>query len=146
MTDISVNTNDVSVSDPQRAIVNDFIAGEAITAGQALYINSDGKAALASASAAGTSAVIGVALDSAGVNQVVPVLSVGYLEGLDLSGVDYNTLVSLSDTPGALDDGAGSPTTVAPGGRVMPATDGKLTKLLLVNFYYNLTVEPTAAA
>ena len=97
MADISVTTNDVSVSDPQRAIVNDFIAGEAITAGQALYINSDGKAALADGSATGTSAVIGVALDSAGVNQAVPVLSVGYLEGLDLSGVDFESIGDTRD-------------------------------------------------
>jgi predicted transcriptional regulator len=142
MADLTVTADKVSVADPQNAIINDYIAAVTITAGQGVYINSDGKAALADASAAGTAVCIGVALEGAGAGQVVPVCSVGYVDGLGVSAVAYSTIISVSDTAGAFDNGAGSPSVAAPIGRVMPATDGSLTKLVLVNCYYNLNVLP----
>jgi hypothetical protein len=142
MADLSPTADKVSVADPHNAIINDFIAAVSITAGQAVYINSDGKAALADASAAGTAVCIGIALDAAGAGQVVPVISQGYLDGMGVGSVAYGTLILVSDTAGDLDNGAGSPTVDCPVGRVMPATDGSLTKLLLVNCYYNLNVVP----
>lgn len=143
MADLSPTVDKVSVADPENAIINNFIAAVAIDKGHAVYINSDGKAALADASAAGTAVAIGIAISKAGANQLIEVCSVGYMDGLgDLSSVAYNTLLTVSDTAGAIDNGAGSPTVTAPIGRVMPATDGSLSKLVYVNCLYNLNVVP----
>lgn len=143
MADLSPTADKVSVADPENAIITNFIAAVAIDKGEVVYINSDGKAALADASAAGTAVAVGVAISAAGANQVVEVCSLGYVDGLgDLSSVAYNTLLTVSDTAGAIDNGAGSPTVNAPVGRVMPATDGSLTKLVWVNCLYNLNVVP----
>lgn len=142
MADLSPTADKVSVANPQQAIMTDFIAAVAIDAGEGVYINSDGKAALADASAAGTAACVGVAIESVSAGQVVPVVQVGFIDGMGVSGVAYNTIISVSDTAGAFDNGAGSPTVSCPVGRVMPATDGSLTKLLFVNCLYNMNVVP----
>lgn len=142
MADLTVTANDVSNASPSFSVVIDLIAAVTITAGQGVYINSSGKAALADASAAGTAVCVGVALEGGGANQNIPVLVMGFTDGLGVSGVAYNTIISVSDTAGAFDNGAGSPTVSAPIGRVVPATDGSLTKLVFVNCLYNLNVVP----
>lgn len=120
----------------------DLIAGVAITAGQAVYCDTNGKAALALATAAGTAVVLGVALETVSIGQSVPILMDGWVDGLGVGSVAYGTLLKLSDTAGAIDNGAGSPTVLAPVGRVLPATDGALTKLVLLNCSYNLSKLP----
>lgn len=143
MADLTFTSNKVRNASPvNQSIVHDFIAAVAISAGQALYINSDGKAALADASAAGTAVCVGIALETVSAGQVVPCLYQGFCEGFTLTSVAYGTLISVSDTAGDLDNGAGSPTVAAPVGRVMPASDGALTKLLFVDCSTNMTVLP----
>lgn len=143
MADLSFTSAQVRRADPRFDIVIDFIAGVAISAGQGVYINSSGKAALADASAAGTAVCVGIALQSVSAEQVVPVLYQGFVYGFDLSSVAYNTLISVSDTAGDLDNGAGSPTVAAPVGRVMPVSEGGTpTKLLYVDCSTNMTVLP----
>jgi len=143
MADLSPTAASVRNASPVgQSIVTDFIAAVAIDAGEGVYINSSGKAALADASAAGTAVCVGVALESVSAGEAVPVLQVGYVEGMGVSAVAYNTIVKVSDTAGAFDNGAGSPTVSCPVGRVMPATDGSLTKLLFVNCLYNMNVVP----
>lgn len=142
MADLTVVADKVSVADPENAIILNFIAAVAITKGQVVYINSDGKAALADASAAGTAVARGVAISAAGIGQVVEVVALGMVDGLGVGSVAYDTLLSVSDTAGAIDNGAGSPTVAAPIGRVTPATDGSLTKLVHVNCLYNLALLP----
>ena len=118
-----------------------MIAGVAITAGQAVYINSSGNAVLADASAAGTAVCIGIALQSVSAGQAFPVQIDGYVTGFDLSSLAYNALVTVSDTAGDLDSG-GSPTVTAPVGRVWALTDADRTKVLFINCSYNLNVVP----
>lgn len=124
------------------ALKTQLIAGVAITAGQFVYCDSNGNAALADASAAGTAVAIGVALETVSVGQTVPILVYGFVGGFTLSSVAYNTLILLSDTAGAADNGAGSPTVDAPLGRVWALTDAARTKVLFVNCTYNLNVVP----
>lgn len=120
----------------------DLIAAVDITAGQAVYCDTNGKAALADASAASTAVCLGVALETVSAGQVVPILMDGWVDGMGVGSVNYGVLLKLSDTAGAVDNGAGSPTVSAPVGRVIAATDGALTKLVLLNCSYNLSVLP----
>jgi hypothetical protein len=137
---VAVSVRDASPVGMSRKI--DLIAGVAITAGQAVYCNTSGYAALADASAAGTAVCLGIALETVSIGQSVPILMDGWLDGMAVSGVAYGVLLKLSDTAGAVDNGAGSPTVSAPIGRVLAATDGALTKLVLLNCSYNLSVLP----
>lgn len=142
MADLTPTANKVSDASPNFSIRIALVAAVAINASQTVYINSDGKAALADASAAGTAVVIGVALESVSAGQSVPILVMGFCEGLGVSSVAYGTLLTLSDTAGAIDNGAGSPTVTAPIGRVIALTDGDLSKVVFVNCLYNLCVVP----
>jgi hypothetical protein len=117
-------------------------AAVAITAGQVIYLNTGGRAALADASAAGTAVAIGIALEGAAVGQPVPVLALGYVSGFTLTSLAYGALLLLSDTAGAIDDGGGSPTVDAPIGRVWSIGDSANTKCIFVNCLYNLNVLP----
>lgn len=144
MADLSKTANQVGNARPQSSIVVPFIAGEAIDRGEVVYPDNteSGKVKLADASAAGTAIAIGIALNDAGTGQAVDVLVVGMVSGFDLSSVNYGTLCSVSDTAGAIDNGAGSPTVAAPVGRVVGLPDGDSTKVLFVNCLYNLCVLP----
>lgn len=122
------------------ALKTQLIAGVAITAGQFVYINSSGNAALADASAAGTAVAIGVALETVSIGQTVPILVYGYVGGFTLTSQAYNTLCFVSNTAGAAADAAGDVT--APVGRVWSLTDAARTKVLFVNCAYNLNVLP----
>jgi hypothetical protein len=119
-----------------------LIAGVAITAGQVVYCNTSGLAALADASAAGTAVALGVALNAAAIGQAVEILMDGLCEGLGVGSVAYGTLLKLSDTAGAIDNGAGSPTVSAPIGRVLALSDGALSKVVMLNCSFNLSVLP----
>lgn len=143
MADLSFTSNDVRDASPvNMAVKINLLAAVAISAGQAVYQNSSGKAALADASAAGTATCIGIALETASINQPVPILVVGYVTGFDLSSVAYDVLIKVSDTAGDLDNGAGSPTVSAPVGRVYSIGDSDATKVIFLNCLYNLNVLP----
>lgn len=143
MADLDFTSVDVRDASPVNNQVKiNMLAGVAIVAGQALTINSSGLAILADASAAGTAVAIGVALEDASANQAVPILVDGFLEGFDLSGVAYGALLSLSDTAGDIDNGAGSPTVAAPMGRVWSIGDNVATKIIFLNCSFNLNVVP----
>lgn len=141
MADLDFTSAQVRRADPRFDVVFDLIAGVTIVAGQAVYVNSSGKAALADASAAGTAVCVGIALEGGAAEQVIPVLYQGFVYGFDLSSLAYGDLVNVSDTAGDLDSG-GAPTVAAPVGRVMPATDNGITKLLYVDCSTNMTVLP----
>jgi hypothetical protein len=142
MADLTATSAQVGDASPDFSVRLSYIAAEAISKSEGVYINSSGKAALADASAAGTAVCRGIAISDAGAGQVVEVLAFGYLTGYDLSSVAYDTILSVSDTAGAIDNGAGSPTVAAPIGRVTPLSDGALTKVVFVNCLYNLVVLP----
>jgi len=109
MADLTVTASQVSLVYASRAIIFDKIAAVAITAGQVVYLDTNGKAALADASAAGTATAIGVALHSCGAGQAVAILKVGHLAGVNVSALAYGASVYLSDTnTGIMADEAGT--------------------------------------
>lgn len=142
--EIVVTAADVRDASPVtlRAVRVNLLAAVAITAGQVVYMNSDGGAALADASAAGTAVAIGIALEGAAIGQPVPILAFGFVSGFTLTSETYGELLKLSDTAGAIDDGGGSPTVDAPIGRVWSIGDSAATKVIFVNCLYNLNVLP----
>lgn len=142
MADVAVTAAQVrDASRVNMAVKTELIAAVAITAGQAIYLDSNGKAALADASAAGTAVCIGIALEAAAIGQAVPILVDGFVTGFTISGLAYGALVKVSDTAGALDSG-GSPTVSAPVGRVWSLGDSDATKVIWLHCSYNLNVLP----
>lgn len=129
MADIAVTAAQVAVLFPHSAEVYSFIAAETITAGQAVYFTSAGKAGVADANASGKQQVRGIALNGAGAGQAVDVVKRGHVAGFTLG--TYNTLVYLSDNAGALADAAG--TVSAAVGRIVALSDSALTKALYVD-------------
>jgi hypothetical protein len=114
-----------------KAEIYDVVAGATITAGQPVYIDSNGDAQLTDASAAGTAQVAGIALNGGGAGQAISVIHHGCIYGFDLSGIAYWGLAYLSDTAGTLADGVG--TVTVPVGRVVPLSDSDRTKVLFVD-------------
>lgn len=131
MADLTVTAAQVGVVDPAKAVIKDYIANAAITKGQAIYQTTAGKADLADANGSGTLQFRGIALNAAAAGGVVSALEDGEAYGFDLSGLNADALVYVSNTAGALADGAGGTAIVA--GRVNVLTDTPtLTKVLRV--------------
>ena len=131
MADITVTAAKVAVVHPHNAEIYDFIADEAITAGQAVYQLSNGKVGVADANAAGKQQFRGIALKSVGAGQAVSILKRGVIEGFTLTSLNRDVPVYLSDTAGALADAAGTMTVNC--GRVMSLSDANLTKALYID-------------
>lgn len=134
MADLTVTAAKVGLVDPIKAIVWTGIAAAAITKGQACYIDSNGKIAVADATTAGGLFQFrGVALNAAAAGQAVAIVKEGAVYGFTLSGA-YSSPVFLSETAGALADAtpAGTGTAVVCG-VVMPLSDKDLTKVLYVD-------------
>lgn len=90
-------------------VARTYIAAAAITAGQVVYQNSSGKAALAVSTALATvEPLLGIATHSAGAGAPVEVLSMGAMEGMGVSGLSYGVPIYVSETT------AGDLTTTAP--------------------------------
>lgn len=108
-------------------------AAVAIVPGNSIRINTDGKFELADASAAGTLGDVYVAINKAAAGETVTgVKSPSVVDlGDALSALAYGALVYVSDTAGALNDGAGTVTKVV--GTVIPSwgdtTPGKLLRV-----------------
>lgn len=131
MADISVTAAQVAVVFPHTAEIYDFIAAEAITAGQAVYQLTTGKVGVADANAAGKEQVRGIALKTVGAGQAVSVLKQGVVDGFSLTSLNADAILYLSDNAGALADTASVTKTVRVG-RVIRMSDANLTKALYV--------------
>lgn len=131
MADLAVVAGEVGVADTRQARLISMIAGAAITAGQAVGMDANGKAILADASAAGTAGVRGIALKTVAAGEALTVVAEGEVEGFTISQA-YDAPIFLSDTAGALADAAGTVSVAV--GNVSAATDKDLTKLLFVRF------------
>lgn len=130
MTAIVVTAAQVGLVNPTKAIIKSYLAAEAITAGEAVYIvAASGSVGLADANAAGKYQCRGIALGAAAIGQAVDVCEKGELYGFTLDG-NYDTRVYVGDTAGALADTAGTKTMVI--GRVSPMADKDQTKVLMV--------------
>lgn len=129
---------DIVVTAAQVSPVNEFepetwtlIAAAAITRGQTVAIDSAGKAVVGDASTGVAPNVRGIALNAAGIGDVVTIMVHGSLYGFTLAGA-YDSAVYSSNTAGALADAAGDVSEVI--GRVKPMHDGATpTKVLYVN-------------
>lgn len=138
MTDIPVSASQAGVIYPDRAEIYPVILNEAVTALQAAYLATTGKFGIAGANAAGKQQFRGVFLRSGAAGEVVPLLVRGHVYGFTVSGVAYDTILYLSDTPGSLGDAAG--TKSVPAARIVPMPDGSnLSKVVFVNA--NITVQ-----
>lgn len=130
MTDIVVTAAQVGIVYPDDAETFDFIAAATITAGQALYFDSAGKANLADANGSGTLQFRGIALNGGGAGQAISGLKKGHCYGFTVSSVAYDAALFLSNTAGALADAAGA--TSINCGRVVALPDSSLTKVVYI--------------
>jgi len=137
MSAITVTAAQVAVLYPSKSEIYSLEAAEAITKGQAVYVNSNGKAALADASAAGTLITVMIALESKAAGEPnLSVLKAGYLAGATLTGLAYGDPVYVSDTAGGLDTAAGTVSKVI--GRVAPVNQaGSIQKALYIQSDWN---------
>lgn len=131
MADITVTAAQVAVVSPHNAEIYDFIATEAITAGQPVYQLSTGKVGVADANAAGKQQFRGIALKAAAAGQAVSVLKRGMVTGYTISGLNRDVAVYLSDTAGSLADAAGTMSVIC--GRVFSLSDSNLSKVLYID-------------
>lgn len=134
MADITVTAAQVSSVYPDGengTEIMPVVLAAAATAGQALYINSNGKADLADANGSGTLQFRGIALTGGAAGEVVQMLKRGFAYGYTLSGMNYDAIAYVSNTAGALADAAGSTTINA--GRVAPiSTVNGVSKVLYI--------------
>jgi hypothetical protein len=133
MTAITVTAGQVGAIWPLNAEIRTRIAAEALTAGDSVYINSNGKVAKSNGGAAGTAKFRGVCLETVGAGQAVGCHIAGEIGGFDVSGLAYDAVVYLSDTAGKFDTAAGTVSVVA--GRVAPMSDKDKTKVLRLDGY-----------
>jgi predicted RecA/RadA family phage recombinase len=136
MADIALTAANVRRVAPRGDEVYIGIAAVAITQGQVLYMNSDGKLALADGSAAGTATVVGVALNAAAIGQAVTYMKSGKIGGFTVSGLTPGAFVYLSDTAGALADAAGTVSFVC--GRIIASSDTTPSDQLYLEINYSV--------
>lgn len=95
-----------------------FGAGEAVTAGQVARIDTtSGKPTLANGTVAAEARAFGVCASPTASNVGVTLIRRGILDGYDLSALDFDAPIYLSDTDGALSTTAGTVSVIA--GRVI---------------------------
>lgn len=136
MSAITVTAAQVAILYPPYAEIYSYEAAEAIAAGQTVYINSNGKAALGDASNAETLVMAGLAIENKGAGGAVSVLKQGYVVGATLTGLAYGDPVYASDTAGGLDTAAGTVSKVL--GRVAPINEaGNIQKALYIQSDWN---------
>ena len=100
-------------------------AAEAITAGMAVRLDTtNGKWTKANGSGAAEARAWGVAVKTVAAGLPVTAIRKGVMDGWDLSALDYDAPVYLSDTDGRLSTVAGTTSVVM--GRVIPATSVSL--------------------
>ncbi len=102
MADITVTAANVSEVLADECRIRPRTAAAALTAGQAVYYNSSGKAALTDTNDPAADLFDGINLETVASGGTARILEEGNLEGFDLSGVALNGDVFLADTPGAL--------------------------------------------
>lgn len=113
-----------------------MIADEAIEAGQPLYRKANGRAGLASAAAAGTAKIVGIATSTQSAGRGVEALYHGRMVGYDLSGLAPGAAVYSSDTAGAVADAAPTANGVTLGS-VHTMTDVSSTKFVFFDIPQN---------
>lgn len=93
-------------------------AAEAITAGEAVRIDTSGKFTGANGTTTTENRIYGIATRAAAAGTAVTAVRRGVLDGFNFSQA-YDAIIYLSDTDGTLADSAGTVSTIV--GRVIPA-------------------------
>lgn len=132
MPDIALNSKQIAVVFPQMAELYDGVAGTAITAGQPVYVNANGRYLPASAAGTATNNVRGVALTDATAGQGFTFVKRGHVFGFTLgTALAYGAPLYLSNGAGSVADGAGSTSVIL--GRIEPLADSAFTRVLFVD-------------
>lgn len=127
MADLALATGrSLNIVHVEKADIKDFIQAESLAVGDVVYQTSAGKVGKAEADAAGKQQARGIVVRKTG--NVVSVLKKGYLSGFDISALNYDAPVYLSNTGGKIDTSAGTMTVML--GRVVALTDPDLEKVL----------------
>lgn len=122
MAAITTTAASVGIIFPEMAERYTGVAAAAITAGQAVLQNANGKVALAAA----TGDVWGIAITSAGIGQAVTVLVKGHMEGADVSAMAPHDAI-YTGAAGALDT-----TGTVQVGKVLALSDSSATKVAYI--------------
>lgn len=131
MTDLALTATKISLTNPQEAEVDFAVCAVAVTTGQSLSVDANGKAALADANVGGARQTRAIALEGGAIGQSISVLKRGRIAGFTITQA-YDAPIFQSDTAGALADAAG--TVTVPVGVVEALTDNPtLTKVLFFN-------------
>ena len=131
MTDLALEASKIALTNPQEAEVDFAICAVAVTAGQSLFVNSDGKAALADADVSGAQQTRYLALEAGAIGQSISVLIRGHVFGFTITQA-YDAPIYQSDTAGTLGDSVG--TLTVPVGIIKAISDDPtLTKILDFN-------------
>jgi len=117
MADITRTKADARPTNDYQSI--EIVMDVAVEAGQWVYVKSNGKGAIADASAAGTALVAGIATMDCPAGRAVALVTLGKFGGFD--GMTPGTFVYLSDTVGETADGVGTVTCIV--GWAVSATD-----------------------
>ena len=127
----------IGLVDPINSRVKSYIAGAAITKGEAVAQATDGKIHPADASTSGGylfEQVKGIALNAGGAGQAIDVLWDGEVYGYTVSGLNCGDLIYLSDTEGRLSTVLGTGDVWM--GRVTCLADKNLTKVAHIQIIY----------
>ena len=131
MTDLALTAAKIALVNPQDAEVDFVICAVAVTTGQSLFVDTDGKADLADANVSGAQQTRHLALEAGAIGQSISVLTRGRVFGFTITQA-YDAPIFQSDTAGALADSAGSLT--VPIGIIKAISDDPtLTKVLDFN-------------
>src|SRR5438045_5988855 len=108
MSDVALTAAQISPVNETQYTAKTGMAGEAITIGQAVAVDTTtGKIYLADGSTAARNNVRGIALNNAGAGYPVTYLMEGSIYGFTLTALDYDAVLYLSNTAGALGTTAG---------------------------------------
>ncbi|KPL72266.1 hypothetical protein ADN00_15730 [Ornatilinea apprima] len=128
MAEITKTTSKIAQVYPGKSEVLGYKTAVAVTAGQAVTLNTSGLLVVADANDAAANTFIGIALESVGAGVACPVLMAGYVSGFTVSSLNAMAPVYLSDDAGKVDTAAGTVSVVV--GFVGSLPDG--TKCLYV--------------
>ena len=130
--EVALTAAQVSLVDPTKSNVKSYLAGETITKGQLVAVNTDGTVYKATGAAADYKAqqVVGVALKGGGAGQSIDVCQDGELYGFTVSGLNVGALLFAHDTAGVISSATG--TKAAYVGRVSALADKGTTNVIRI--------------
>ena len=132
---LTVTPSRVAPVYPEDSEIYDMVAGTALTLGQAVRFNpTTGRAVLAGGGTAVLSKARGIASapGTVGAGQAVSVIKRGYVQGYDVSALDYGAIIYLENGLGEIGTAPGTVSVAI--GTVGALPDSTATKCLYVDF------------